>query len=158
MLPRVLEGPVSSGNILQCPEAVKRSGMVRAEVNRISSHSHHRGTCSWLWCTGGALGHLWCLPSGCAALPFNISRGEEEEAFIGPKEGIWHNLHEHIWWAHDHERESCPGEALWAFGSFLPCSRAPQQYPEGVPAPLLLPVLQPEPPRLAKVLDKTASC
>lgn len=108
MLPRVLEEPVSSGNTLQCPEAVKRSyfavnasGMVRAEVNRISSHSHHGGTWSWLWGAGGALGHLWYLSSGCTALPFNICRkGEGEAAFIGPKEGKWHKLHEHIWWTH----------------------------------------------------------
>lgn len=95
-LSRVLEEPVSSWNIwqLRSCDAVVFSceylrGMVRAEVNTISSHPHHWGTCYRLQGTGDALGHLWYFPPGRAALPFNIPwRGEEEEeSFIGPTEG-----------------------------------------------------------------------
>lgn len=54
MLPSVLEEPVSTGNVLRCPEAVNASGMVRAEVNR--SSSHHGGANVP---DSGALVELW---------------------------------------------------------------------------------------------------
>lgn len=159
---KVLEEPVSSWNILQlrdcdavvfCCEHLR--GMVRAEVNTISSHPHHWGTWYWLQGTGCALGHLWYLPTGRAALPFNILwRGEEEEeeSFIGPTEGkcfpsliihIYRYMqYGRIWQTHAQslkgevpESVSCPGPALKAFGSSVPWSRAPQQCPEGVPLP-----------------------
>lgn len=81
-----------------------------------------------------------------------LEEEKKKELLLVPKRGNntrYMNIYDEHTRSLKGEGVSCPGEALRAFGSLLPCSRASRQYPEGVPALLLLPALQPETPTLA---------
>lgn len=143
MLPRVLEEPVSTGSILQCPEAVKRSyfavntsRMARAEVTRVSSHSHHGGANVP---DSGALVELWGIydASRQAARPCYLIQGRRRSFYWSQRGKMTQDT-----WTYMRNTRSLEGElpwrsalSNWEFTTLLKGSSAvPQRYPSTSPA------------------------